>query len=1237
MSNQQEDVSAITPSATFSDQVPLSRIALVAPDPQSYVDEYAYIATVPTGVFVHNDTQYVSPVIYSSDSMSEAWLVEDWAEYIDVDGGLTQGIVVGDYPESLLLERQETLGTRIYPRITGDTAAEIAAKLAVSEWTSSPSVVVAIAEEDFSTPSPITGSALHTIVDSASSEVQFSGSAAFGTETGNNFSPPTWAAWMYGRFNWSTSDILTHRLIDPNGNTVDYSTYLQILFARYPGLEVLQPMQFWFPVTVPGEWTMNVTNHGPDSLPLDCSVTYHPGFRQSLTVPSGAANLDVTLNWNNVATDLNLALVDPTGRLTMWAPAGSILSSPGIEQITLPNPMPGEWTIIAGWMDATTEQNDLRLQWEITFLPTGLSEHLEAAANAGVLASLMNAPLLYVDNDSVPDDTQWALSRLGTTEVYLVDPAGLGSPTLLAELGALGSVTAIDSFPNLVGNITGISGSPDIVLTGLLGTGNELLAPSAYSAAVHGSPVFSACGSDNELATRAQETWAPYLVGPEIDNVYVVKKYENRAENGWYDERIPNHFSMMESVGTFEAFLASRGAYNASTPQPVVIVAPESLLPSSFDRSLQSHFNPGRIPADTAEMASVFINRGLLHRYLFLTADSANTSLVSMYAYTDGEDYFDNFYQYSLLKQIENTTDSLEAIGLETELHVGADVLFGYLDSQVALWSLSTHGTLTLLPRDPPSRPSGPGHFSLRVTDSPWGFEESEAVRESLADDDSIVNPVAYPAENQNHVTRSTDDLHAAVGNIGSPIVILTACLLGGTRMPEVLMEHGAVAVTGSPRTVYFRPAGMLSVLLAQSLCEGETIGAALSNGLKLTSWDYSDPLTTRDPADYANQQILFGDPSVRLYEPSSYPHVSVVDPLLTSFDGHTPGSGVSPVVALGETTYLPTTLSGLGVAYDYYEPSNTSEFLTLLSLRSVIIVEPSTASSFESALAMYANQIEDYVQSGGILAVLGVDDNLSWFPWPLVHSSSGAGSSVSIIDPSHPLMSLPNSISSAVDYSGHFVSLWSNLTVIATDGSQPVLAAGLAGFGKVVVSTLAPTGAARDQIIENIVSWMAAPSIQLRDVSLNQIIIWAGDTVRITLKLTDVVGNPILSASVSVWLNSSSVPVTELGHGLYRVTLGGNWTQSNIGEFDLQIRASLVNYDTLSLVLEDFLTVRAFPWPIIAAAGGVLGVSIVGYLFMRRRKGDKMSWKDDGQSKEERERQRKEDSKVDAKEFFGV
>jgi hypothetical protein len=1214
------------PSDVPSDQVPLRRVALVAPDSNSYIDEFAYMAAVPTSVFYYNDRQYISPLIYSEGSQSEEWLLEDWSEYLATDGGITQAFAVGNFSESYISSIQHDLGVKVYPRVTGTSAADIAAKIAVSEWSTSSSAVLALVSENFDTPSDIVGSSTHTFENQASELSEFSGTVNYGIPSNINFTPPTWAGWIEGAFNWTGNEILTHELVDPNGEIVDYSVYNQIYFSRHPTYVASPvPLNFWIPKTVDGLWTMNVTRDTVGSTSMNCDLISHPGHTASAYVPGEARWLNVTLNWDNVATDLNLALIDPDGRMIMWAPAGSILSNPGTETINLPYPMEGTWTIMAAWMDATTEQNNVNLSWTISSQSHQLPAYMEAAANAASLASLLNSPLLYVNEDSVPTETLWALTRLGVSDVWLVDPSNIQDATLEGLLNTTMTVNNLQSYPNMSSAITGLSASPDIVVTIPMGDSNEFFAPAAFSAAAHGAPVFSLTGSDNIITTRAQETWAPYLIGPEINNIYVINKYENRAENGWYDERIPNKFSMMESVDSFETFLSARGAYNSTTPQPVVVIAPDSLVPLSFDRSLQSHFNPGRIPAYTATLASVLVNRGLLHRFLFLTAENADTTLISMYAYTDGAIYIDNNYDYHTLVQIENTTDALEDAGFTNELHVGQNEVFEMVDSQVALWSFSTHGTLTLLPRDPPSRPAGPGHFSLRNSDASWGFEESESVRESIQDSDSLVNPVVYSAENANHVTRSTDDLDAAIGNIGSPIIILTACLLGGTGMPLMLMEHGAVGVT------------------AASLCDGETLGYSLANSLHSISADYSDPLIDREPRDYANQQVLFGDPSIRLYEPTAYPHVGSEDPISESYNTHVPGRGIAGIVALGDSSYLPDALDSLGQSYDYYETTNYTSFTQLLSLRKTVLIEPNTMSVLGTSLATSTSDLNKFVRNGGTLVVFGVAEDLGWLPWDVTFISTGSGTSITITDNQHPLLGTPNVLTSSVDYQGYFSSVWANLSILATDGANPVIVAGAVGSGKVALTTTSPSTLIRDATIENAIAWSDAPSILLSSYSLNQEIIWAGDTVQIDLKFEDLLGNDITAADVTVWLNSTQLTTVDIGSGEFRITLTGEWTGANLGSFDLRVSASKDGYDTLSLTLEQFILIRPFPLMTIAILGGGVIALVVGWIYVKRRRGDDMPWqrnktpKERQMSKEERKRREKEDGKADVKEYFGV
>ncbi|MFX1264925.1 MAG: hypothetical protein ACFFH0_06065 [Promethearchaeota archaeon] len=1212
----------------------LRKATFVYNDPSSYMDDFSYIAAVPTSVFFHGGSQYVSPLIKVEGSDSERWFVEDWAEYLEPDGGATQAIGIGPISDSAVEDIEEVLGVPMYPMISGSNSTDIAAQLALMDWDSSDVAVFALAEDILPPPSVTPGNDTFTFLNSALAPytTTVSGPANI------TFTPHSTAMWLEGTVDWTTQDLYLHELKDPNGNVVDYSVESQVFFERSPAyVGTMVPLHFWYPKTLDGTWTMTVEKILPGSNSLDFEVKYHPGFSRTVNVPSNAKWLNASITWDKIATDLNLALVDPTGRLVQWAPAGSLLSGPGNEHVEIPYPMPGQWTIIMAWMDATDEENNVNLYWQISALPSNLQPYLESAANGAVLASLLNAPLLYVTEDSVPEFTKWVAQRLGVNTSYLVDPANIHSSSLETELDAFSSVVSLENYPLLTQQIRGISQENDVVITTPRGTGDELFAPAAFSAAAHGAPVFSLCGTDNSMTTRAEETWFPYLIGPEID-VYITSRWITRRENGWYDERIPNRNSMMQSVDDFESYLSVRGAYNVSSPQSVVILSPPELIKVSFDRSLQSHFRPGRIPAAGSALACVMVNRAIHHRFLFRTAEAADEALLTMYAYTDGASYPDNFYDTHVISQIEDTTSALGAAGFSTEMHVGYNEVFSGVAAQVGLWSMSTHGTLTSVPMDPPSRPGGLGLFALRDTDATWGFEESVTVRESPDDFDQLVNPVAFEAENAHHVMKTTDELEAQIDNIGSPIVIITACLLGGSRLPVMLMEHGAVGVVASPRTVYFQPAGLLSILLAESLCDGNSTGAALSDGLVIMAPDYSDPLVGRDPRDYGNQQVLYGDPEVHLYSPSTSPRLAAVDAAATSYDSHSPGNGVPGVVGLGSSDYLPTVFESLGIEFDYYEASNLTYFDRLLPLRRVVIVEPGTLPTFSSQLEV-TGMLDSYVRNGGTLVLMGASGDLDWLPWPIEYEATGTGSSIAIVDTGHPFMSSPNTLGATVDYQGHLSSVWGNLSVLATDGTDAVIAAGVVGKGKLALTTTHPTGAARNATIENAVLWNTMPSLILRNVMLNQEIIWEGDRVVLTLEITNRVGVGIELVQLQAWFNDTSVSVEEAGSGIYTITLTEDWTRGRLGDFDLKLSGVKSGYDSLSIVLLDLVYIRAFPLVPILIVGGVVAVILVGSFYMRRRRGgDQTSWRrESGKTKKERERQRKKDERFDPKEYFGV
>jgi hypothetical protein len=1210
------------------------------------------MAGIPNSVFLSGGNQYISPLIMASGSQSEEWLVSDWTEYIEPDGGPTQIIGVGDLSRSLVNDIQDMTGVQIYPRITGSDSAEVAAQLAAMDWANSNIAVFALAKDSFPAPSVTSGEESFTFQDAAVSTFTSSESVNHGSIANITFTPPSSAVWMEGTFDWSGSDLHTHQLRDPTDAIVDYSVYSQVYFERNPSyVASLVPLKFWYPKTQDGAWTMAVERLSSGSTELSYEVKYHPGFTQTVAVPADAQWLNATITWDNAATDLNLALVDPTGRLVQWAPAGSILAGISSETVEVPFPMAGDWTIMMSWIDAIEEENNVDLSWTVSALPSDLQAYLESAANGAVLASLLNAPLLYVTENSVPEATLNAVQKLGVNVSFLVDPANIHSINLETELQAFSFLTSLESYLLMTQWIQMLSEESDIVLTVPLGNGDEVFAPAAYSAAFHGAPIFSMCGDDNHLTTRAEETWAPYLVGPEID-IYITTRWTTRHENGWYDERIPNTYSMRQSANDFEDFLIVRGAHNTTGPQSVVIVSSPELIKVSFDRSLQSHFQSGRIPTGDPALASVLINRAAHHRFLFLTSDSADDAMLTFYAYTDGSPFVDNYLNGYEIWQIEDTTAALQNADFNIVTHVGVAEVFAAVDTQLAFWSMSTHGTLTQGPRDPPQRPGGPGLFSLRDQDANYGFEVSETTRESPSDIDHLVNPVAYEAEFAHHVMRTTDDLEAAIGNIGSPIVILTACLLGGTRLPIMLMEHGAVGVVASPRTVYFQPAGTLSIQIAEALCNGNTTGSALSDALVRVSHDYSDPLIGRDPRDYGNQQVLFGDPEVHLYSPTSSPRIPSIDPSSVSLDGHQPSRGVPAVAALGTTEYLPQTLDGFSIAHDFYDESNLTDSQWLLSLRSTVLVEPGSLPSLSTDLTLMSQGLESYVAQGGTLVLMGVSGDLSWLPWSMSTGTS-SGSTITIEESTHPLMSMPNVLASSVDYQDHFISIPENMTILATDGTNPVILAGVVGSGKLAVTTTHPAGTARNQTVENAALWSSMPSLVLHDAVLNQLIIWEGDRVTVTLEITTRSGTGIEQVSLQALLNSTEITVDASDEpGLYTMTLTEDWTRGRVGTYSLYLTGAKAGYDSLTIVLHDSMTIRAFPWEPLLLVGGVFAAIVGASVYTRRRRGDRGSPKrsrrvskeerrrekeDRRRQKAERERRKKEDAKVDPKEFFGV
>lgn len=238
----------------------------------------------------------------------------------------------------------------------------------------------------------------------------------------------------------------------------------------------------------------------------------------------------------------------------------------------------------------------LKYSWECK-LPEENANYIMNAAEGAVLASLNNAPLLYVMPDRIPSEVENAMKKLGVKNIYFIDIGG--NSTVKEELKGISEVKKeYNSLTDLYRDIRNITDENDIVFTTIdpwsywlveklkpeeEKNGALYIAPAAYLAAHHGCPLI-AVDMHPELSRAVvwhNEWWKKHAIRDEEPNVaamYLTGKevYNFLKENG------------LEKPGEVESLITVAGQFDIGTP---------------WDRMFVGVAYPGRImgtPVDTS-------------------------------------------------------------------------------------------------------------------------------------------------------------------------------------------------------------------------------------------------------------------------------------------------------------------------------------------------------------------------------------------------------------------------------------------------------------------------------------------------------------------------------------------------------------------------------------------------------------------------------------------------------------
>ena len=149
---------------SWKPMIPMKRTTLVNFDPNSYLDDYSYLAAVPTTVFYDKTRQRIfsNPLLYYQDEHTGNekertlnarqgldYFMEDWMSYCN--GYLDQMTLI-NVPKNKL---DTSWNAKNYTLITGDTPYEIANTLALHDWSYTDNAVVAVINETFQKPKNI--------------------------------------------------------------------------------------------------------------------------------------------------------------------------------------------------------------------------------------------------------------------------------------------------------------------------------------------------------------------------------------------------------------------------------------------------------------------------------------------------------------------------------------------------------------------------------------------------------------------------------------------------------------------------------------------------------------------------------------------------------------------------------------------------------------------------------------------------------------------------------------------------------------------------------------------------------------------------------------------------------------------------------------------------------------------------------------------------------------------------
>ena len=874
---------------------PIAQTFIVNDDPNSNKDEYGYLAAIPAANYFEGGKKYVSPIIYKNVGFIPTWftsvdqttqyLIDDWDTYLERHNIAAKEFTI--LPEPI----------------------QAAADIAINKWTSSDTAVLAVDGSIFEDEITIIVDADKTI--SSSPDITIIQPGDFKDIGILNAKPmfigPKWGAiHLFGKGDNFAGDtgIITPR----------YEGVMEDWWP-FPYDDKGEDIDTFYPVSLPGIWMPYVTD---ESGLEELQVIKYSGDRYTIPVSSTDCSIEVTISTDE-PSNLIVYLIDPNGNVRRpMAPhhnGGEIkpihqwngghwehdqdefrtwIIEPHADfSVNVHNAMEGKWTVIVvPYLNSDLEEVGYNGEYHIIinmreYNPSRIDAAL-SASNAAVIASAQHAPLLYVNEDSVPSETSNVLTQLGVTDIIFVNINGVSSAS------PSGSINEYSTMKEVIDAIKADSNSENFITITSLGTGDGYFAPAAMIAAYHISPVLNigeASEAYNTLDMIA--AWREYAgdyyhgcrsVGhlPDMDHPFDFKEFiqgilQSEFPSAGFDLKLRWFSDVYNGIHD----LAANYDLDKQGKEAYLFVSPRDTdIRGGVCRAMTGNNSyAGHIPLETPAFSSALICRDILYPAIIFSNPGRNVTSSCFMNFRSGQDWFTNDGQ----PKPTFTTEEMKVNGFSHgrfyEGHTTWEGLLERYNEGCSFMYHCSHGT-------------GGSGICCMYKNVEEQFPLADPSQENLKDKDWWDGWRGYYYDNaRTNTPRSGglvwlnseepnlyDFVHfkwcdQLFENLHSQFNLWMSCTTAEHLGPIVYLGHGAALYYGNSGTGLSPQCELLDYqAFGDMLQRGYSIGEAHSNYIWLHQRDYTtgDPTTIYGGSSLklTNVHVILGDPTMTIYSP---------------------------------------------------------------------------------------------------------------------------------------------------------------------------------------------------------------------------------------------------------------------------------------------------------------------------------------------------------------------------------